>query len=766
MNWLEIAFSNWVIKYRWWLIAATLVLVVTAASGMRFLTFENDLRIFFSEQNPQLQALEELENTYAKIDNVYIAIAPQDKNVFTRENLAAIEELTEAAWQIPYSSRVDSITNFQHTHSEDDDLIVEDLVIDAFSMSDAEIDRIRKIALSEPRMVNYSISPSAHVTGININILVPGKSRAEVQEVADYARKLVKDFQHRHPGIDLYLTGAVMFNTAFTDATKDDLRTLIPLMSLVLVIIVGIALRSYTGTMITFIIILFSMATGMGLAGWLGIAMTSASGIAPTIILTLAVADSVHILATVYQQMGMGKDKLAAVMESLRINLQPVFLTSVTTTIGFLTMNFSDAPPFRDLGNIVAMGVMAAFVYSVLFLPAMLVVLPIKSTRKITDRNEFCLSCNRLADFVISNRQPVFWAMSVLVVIFISGTAQLELNDNFVKYFSKKYDIRKSTDFMQENLRGWDIIEYSLESGEPSGINNPEYLSKVDEFAEWYRKQPRVTYVSTFTNTIKALNKNMHNDDPAYYRIPESRELAAQYLLLYEMSVPFGHDLNNQINVDKSATRMIVFLKENSAKDQRATDTRARQWLRDNAPPHMFTYGSGLSIIWAHISKRNIESMLGASFGALVLISAILIIALKSFRIGFLSLIPNLAPAFMSFGVWGMLVGQVGLAVSVIVSLTLGIVVDDTIHFLSKYLRARREKELQPSEAVRYAFNTVGTAMWVTTLALVTGFFILSFSGFSINSQMGLLSAITISLALLLDFLFLPTLLMKIDKKK
>ena len=764
MNWLEIAFSNWVIKYRWWLIAATLVLVVTSASGMRFLTFENDLRVFFSKQNPQLQALEELENTYAKIDNVYIAIAPQDKNVFTRENLAAIEELTEASWQIPYSSRVDSITNFQHTYSEDDDLIVEDLVVDAYSMSDAEIDRIREIALSEPRMVNYSISPSAHVTGININILVPGKSRAEVQEVADYARKLVEDFEHRHPGIDLYLTGAVMFNTAFTDATKDDLRTLIPLMSLVLVIIVGIALRSYTGTMITFIIILFSMATGMGLAGWLGIAMTSASGIAPTIILTLAVADSVHILATVYQQMGMGKDKLAAVMESLRINLQPVFLTSVTTTIGFLTMNFSDAPPFRDLGNIVAMGVMAAFVYSVLFLPAMLVVLPIKSTRKITDRNEFCLSCDRLADFVISNRKPVFWAMTVLVVIFISGTAQLELNDNFVKYFSKKYDIRKSTDFMQENLRGWDIIEYSLESGEPSGINNPEYLSKVDEFAEWYRKQPRVTYVSTFTNTIKALNKNMHNDDPAYYRIPESRELAAQYLLLYEMSVPFGHDLNNQINVDKSATRMIVFLKENSAKDQRAMDAKARQWFRDNAPPHMFTYGSGLSIIWAHISKRNIESMLGASFGALVLISAILIIALKSFRIGFLSLIPNLAPAFMSFGVWGMLVGQVGLAVSVIVSLTLGIVVDDTIHFLSKYLRARREKKLPPTEAVRYAFNTVGTAMWVTTLALVAGFSILSFSGFSINSQMGLLSAITISLALLLDFLFLPTLLMKIDK--
>ena len=766
MNNLEIAFSEWVIKLRWWIIIFAIVVVAVTASGMRFLTFENDMRVFFSEKNPQLQALEALENTFNKTDNVYILVAPQDKNVFTRENLAVIEELTEASWQIPYSSRVDSITNFQYTYSEDDDLIVEDMVTNALNLNDEEISRVRKIVLSEPRILNNDISSDGHVTGININILPPGKSMDEAQEVTDYARKLVDDFQQRYPGIDLYLTGAVMFDTAFTEATKDDLKTLIPLMFVVLVIIVGIALRSYTGTLVTFVIILFSMATGMGMAGWLGIAMTTASGIAPTIILTLAVADSVHILATVYQQMGMGTPKQQAVAESLRINLQPVFLTSVTTAIGFLTMNFSDAPPFRDLGNIVAMGVMAAFAYSVLFLPAMLVVLPIKSTRTRTNRGEFCLSCNRLADFVISNRQPVFWAMAFLVVILISGITRLELNDNFLKYFSQKYDIRRSTDFMQQNLRGWDIIEYSLEAGDPGGINNPEYLSNVEEFAEWYRQQPKVTYVNSFTNTMKSLNKNMHNDDPAYYRIPESRDLAAQYLLLYEMSVPFGHDLNNQINVDKSATRMVVFLKDTTAKDLRVMDAKARQWLRDNAPPHMFTYGSGLSIIWAHISERNIRSMLGASFGALVLISAILIIALKSFRIGFLSLIPNLAPAFMSFGIWGILVGQVGLALSVIVSLTLGIVVDDTIHFLSKYLRGRREKKLQPTEAVRYAFNTVGTAMWVTTLALVVGFSILSFSGFTVNAQMGLLSAITISLALLLDFLFLPTLLMKIDKKK
>jgi predicted RND superfamily exporter protein len=766
MKKFEASFGPHVIKYRWLYMAACLVITALAGSGLRYLTFNDDLRVFFSEDNPQLQALEALENTYNKTDNIYFIIAPKDGNVFTRETLSAIEKLTRDSWQIPYSSRVDSITNFQYTRSEEDELVVEDLVTDAEDMSEAAIQQVRDIALSEPRLVDQEISPNGAVTGINVNILLPGNSPEAVPEVAAYARKLTADFRRQHPQIDIYPAGAVMFDNAFSEATRDDMQTLVPIMFVVLVVIVGIALRSLTGTFATLIIIMLSTATGMGLAGWLGISMTPASGVAPTIILTLAVADSVHIMATVYQLMSLGSEKKEAVAESLRINLQPVFLTSITTAIGFLTMNYSDAPPFRDLGNIVAMGVVAAFFYSILFLPALLTILPIKSHKRAEKAENFCHICNRTAEFVIRNHQAVFWSMTFLIIVLVSGMTRLELNDNFLKYFSHKYEIRRATDFMQDNLRGWDIIEYSLDSGEPGGINKPEYLRTVEDFAQWYRKQPKVAFVSTITDTMKTLNKNMHGDDPDFYAIPDSRDLAAQYLLLYELSLPFGQDLNNRINVDKSATHFIVFLKNTSAREQRALDASAREWLKKNAPPSMFTYGSGMSIIWAHISKRNIKSMLGASFGALVVISVILILALRSFRLGIISLIPNLAPAFMAFGIWGLLVGQVGLALSVIVSLTIGIVVDDTIHFLSKYLRARREKNLDPTEAVRYAFNTVGTAMWVTTIALVAGFSVLTASGYTVNAQMGLLAAITISLALLLDFLFLPALLLIVDRKE
>ncbi len=168
--------------------------------------------------------------------------------------------------------------------------------------------------------------------------------------------------------------------------------------------------------------------------------------------------------------------------------------------------------------------------------------------------------------------------------------------------------------------------------------------------------------------------------------------------------------------------------------------------------------------MFAYIGQRNIKSMLRGTSFALVLISLVLIVALRSLKIGLVSLIPNLAPAAMGFGLWGLVSGQVGLGLSVVAGMTLGIVVDDTVHFLSKYLRARRERGLDAQDAVRYAFHTVGTALLVTTLVLIAGFLVLTQSGFKINSDMGLLTAVTIALALVTDFLLLPPLLMKVDK--
>ncbi|HBE91652.1 MAG TPA: RND transporter [Gammaproteobacteria bacterium] len=756
------AYAEWLVRWRYLILVTTLVLVAAAASGLQFISFKTDYRVFFSEDNPQLKAFEQLQNTYTKTDNVMFVLAPKDGNVFTPETLASVARLTEASWQIPYSIRVDSITNYQHTRAEGDDLLVADLVADPQQLSVDDFQAIRNIALNEPLLVHRLISENGQVTAVNITIQLPDEGTGkEVPEITAFARDLVKEVEAGNPNMDVYLTGMVIMNNSFPEVSIHDQQTLIPIMFGIVLLTLVLLLRSFSAMLATFLVIVFSIMAAMGLAGWLGIALTPPSASSPTIILTLAVADCVHVLVTLLHGMRHGLEKTAAIIDSLRINLQPVFLTSLTTIIGFLSMNFSDAPPFRDLGNIVAMGVAAAFLFSVTFLPALMSLLPVRVKPAAEYNTQFV---DRFANFVVAYRNYLFWGMGIIVLTLVSFLPRNELNDEFIKYFDETVDFRTDTEFATENITGIYTIDYSLSGGESGGINEPAFLQDVEDFAQWFRQQPHVLHVNTLTDIMKRLNKNMHGDDSEYYRLPDKRDLSAQYLLLYEMSLPYGLDLNNQIDISKSATRLTVSLESVSSNELLSIEARAQQWLHDNAP-QMKSSGASPSVMFAYIGQRNIRSMLMGTSVALVLISLILIFALRSVKIGLVSLVPNLAPAAMGFGLWGLLYGQVGLGLSVVMGLTLGIVVDDTVHFLSKYLRARREQGLNAEDAVRYAFHTVGIALIVTTLVLVAGFIVLTQSAFKLNSDMGLLTAITIALALIADFVFLPPLLMKVDKQ-
>ncbi len=755
-------YSESVIRYRWLIIFATIGMTMLLGAGGKNLVFTNDYRVFFSEANPQLDAFESMQNTYTKNDNVLIMLEPKDGNVFSPQTLAAVVDLTEQGWQVPYSIRVDSISNFQYTYAEEDDLTVEDLVFEPELMGPEDLEKIRAIALAEPRLVNKLVSPSGHVTGVNITVETPGIDEiAELPEVVVFSRDLIAKMQAKYPDITFYDTGLVMMNNAFPEATQLDFVTLYPIMLAIFIVGLLIFFRSITGTIATIAIIFISVMMAMGTAGWLGIKLTPPSASAPIVILTLAVADCVHILITLLHNMRSGMEKRAATVESLRINFHPVLLTSITTAIGFLSMNFSDAPPFRDLGNIVAMGVLYAFILSVTFLPALIAVIPVRTK---ADESKRLRAMDHVANFVIGNRRPLFWVMGLIIVGFAAFIPKNELNDVFVEYFDTTVPFRVKTDHITENLSGMYFIDYSLDAKESSGISEPEFLRQIEKFERWLEGQPEVIHVSSYSEVMRKLNKNMHGDDGSYYQLPEERNLAAQYLLLYEMSLPYGLDLNNQINVDKSATRMQVTLKTISTVRTLEFEKRVLNWMRENTPA-IATFGASPTLMFSHIGMRNIISMLTGTTVALFLISALLIFALRSFKFGLMSLIPNLAPAGVAFGIWAITVGQVGLALSVIVAMTLGIVVDDTIHFLSKYLRARREQGLDAEAAVRYAFSTVGVALFVTTVVLAAGFMMLSRSSFELNASMGLLTAITIVLALVIDFLFLPPLLMMVEEK-
>jgi predicted RND superfamily exporter protein len=756
--------TGFLVTNPWKVLLLTLMVVIASGYGAKNISLNADYRAFFSHDNPHLQSFEDLQDQYNKVDNILIAVVPADGQVFTPRVLGLIEDLTEESWLVPYSRRVDSMTNFQFTFSEEDDLIVAPLFEEAATLSADEIEKRKRIALKDPILAGNLIAFDGGAAGVNLTINLPGIEQAkEVPEVVGYVREMVGKYEKEYPDVKFYLTGVTMTNAAFPEASKADMGTLYPIMILVILVLLFFSLKGMWGTLATFSVVIFSSAIAMGLFGWPGAAITPNVLSAPIMIMTLAIADCIHILMSYYQGIGRGLHKEKAMIESVRINFQPVLLTSVTTAIGFLTLNFSDSPPFHDLGNIVCIGVLAAFVLAVFFLPAIMMLLP---SKKVSSAFSESTKMQKLSDFVIRFRTKLLVGMSGLIIVLLALVPLNDLNDNTIEYFDWSIKFRSDTEAIAEHLTGVMSVNYSLSAGGEMNVADPEYLKTIDAFAEFLRIQPEVRHVNSFSDVMKRLNKNMNSDDESYYRVPDSRELAAQYMLLYELSLPYGLDITNQVNADKSATRMVVQMDKITSNEVIALDHLAVQWLKDNAPDYMLTEGASTTMMFSHITARNISSMIGGVVGALFLISFIILLALKSVRLGLISLVPNLVPAGMGFGLWAIFDGQVGLSLSVVMGVTLGIVVDDTIHFLSKYNRAKRELNLNSQEAVEYAFKTVGVALSSTTLVLCAGFMVLTLSPFSMNAEMGLMSAITIGLALVVDFFFLPPLLLLLDKDK
>ncbi|MCY3874660.1 MAG: MMPL family transporter [Rhodobacteraceae bacterium] len=754
-------FAVTILRHRWVVFVIAALVMLGVSAGAVFVGVTNDYRSLFDKDNPQLAALNTLEATYGASNRALIAIAPQKGSVFTRDTLRAVEELTEAAWKAPYSTRVDSLTNYSHSRASGDDLIVAPLVEDAGALTDVELGRVRDVALNAIEVAGRLASRDEKVAGLVISFALGDNPDAEVVEITDYLNGLLDEERAKNPEIAYYLTGDVPLNRAFADATRGDLETLVPVVFAIIAAVSALLLRSFLGMAALVAVLIFTVNTTVGFAGWLGTVFNPANSGVPIIVMTVAVAHSVHIVETTLAGIGRGLDRHAAIVESIRVNAWPVFLTSLTTAIGFMSLNASDSPPFRVLGNLVAFGVFCAFVYSLTLLPALLSVLPLRRRAVRTTGPSFF---DRIGDFVVRRRVILLCSFTIMAVVLVTGIIRLEFTDNWTKYLSERYEFRRDTDFVIDNLTGVETLEYSLDSGSEGGITDPDYLREVEAFAEWFRMQPEVSHVQAFPDIMKRLNKNMHGDASEFYRLPDDPALSSQYLLLYELSLPFGRDLNNRINIEKSATRMTVVMRSLSSQAQRELNARALGWLRANAPD-LATEASGVSIVFAHLSQRNIRSMLTGTIAAMALISLILVFVFKSLRVGLISLVPNFIPAAMSLGLWGFMVGRVGLAGSVMTAIAFGIVVDDTIHFLTTYLKARRNGK-DAADAVRSAFHTVGHALWTTTAVLALGFLVFASSGFEISWALGLLVALTIVLALLADFLLLPPLLMALDRKK
>lgn len=763
-------FSNLYSRPRCLLLVSALV-VVFCAIGLLRLSVTADYRVFFSDDNPELLVFQEQEARFYKSDTVVFGVAG---DVYSQSGLSAIQWLSEQAWQLPYVQRVDSLSNYQHAQVDGDELSIGDLAAsDEINTAQGRID-IRQRVQNEPALLGNLVAEQGQASIIVATVELPGvNQQVEIPEVTLKARNLLAEARQRWPELKLYLFGMVPFNQQLTEATLHDMYVLLPVSFVLMCLVLWWLLRSVVGVLATVAVISASVAVAMGIASWLGLVLNTATAAAPVIIMTLAIAHSVHLYSS-FQQALVQEGQAAAntqqaLSESLRVNFEPVSLTSLTTIIGFLCLNFSDAPPFREMGNIVALGVLASWWFSLTLLPAIVGLAPAPATQseQSTQSGQTLSSwLPAFADWVVRRHRPLGITMLLLCLPLIALLPKNELNDVFRDWFAPGTEVRDGMEFALNEVGSLETLYYSLDSGAPDGVYEQDFYTQVNALTLWLLKQPEVAQVTAYTDVLKRMQQVLSAEPNAAYRLPDNSDLAQQFLTVYELSLPFGQSLNTQLDVAKRHARLTVLLRRITANELRALDQRTQQWLSDNAPAIHSPGASGASKMFAEIGHRNIRSLLAGAVLALMAISVLLIFAFRSLRIGLISLVPNVLPAALGFGVWALLSAQINLALSVVLGMTLGIVVDDTIHFLSKYLRARREQQSSPAEAVHYAFTQVGRALWITTLVLITGFMVLALSDFLPTAQMGLLTAITLGMALLADFLLLPPLLIWLDRRR
>lgn len=761
-------YSDLVIAWRKTVIFLCLAAVFLVAQGAKEINMASSFRAYFSPDNPQLLAFEEIEDEFSKQDNVFFYIAPNSGNVFDKDTLSLIWEMTEAGWELPYAQRSSSIANYQHTEALEDDLQVEYLVEDLSVLDDpAHLERVKNIVLSEPSLQNNATNKDGSVAGVVVKLNLPDNDPQASGDLAKITKQLVADFRVKYPDIVIMLGGTATTNAAITNVFKEDVGVLVAATYGMFMVMLFLMLRTISGMLVTILIIMMSTIATFGVFNGLGFIITPTQSFVPTAITTIAIADVVHILVSYYHELGTGKEKIAAIKESMRINAQPVFITSLSTAIGVLCLNTSDAPPYRLLGNMIAFGVMMAYLLSMFFLPAVLAILPApkgKIQQGGAGKDSLMM---RFAEWVIKQYKPLLVVMGLMALSMFGFITRNEVTERWNEYFDETYELRQVLEKADKSMSGVHRFQYTIRSKEgENGIYTPEYMQQLEAFSNWYAQQDKVGHVESITDTIKRLNKNLHGDDESYYRIPDSKEAAAQYFLLYEFSLPQGLGLEDIQNFDRSATRMSVVLHKSNSEEMIEIDQRAQAWAKANTPDLDVSQGSGLDLIFSHMAGRNIRSLLFGSLAALIMISIVLVFALRSIRMGLISLIPNIIPIVVAYGVWGLMKAEISLSVAVVISISLGIVVDDTVHFLSKYLRARNEKNLGVRDGIRYAFSTVGVALVVTSVVLVSGFLLMLFAHFNPSKDMGTLMGLTIGFAILVDFLLLPPLLMVLDKKK
>ena len=757
-------FAKLLIKYRYLSIGLVLIAVCLLATGLTKLTFNPDLETYFPEGHPAVIRYNEIDDMFIPTDNLIIAVHSNEGTLFNGDSLKVIEELTKKSWTIPYSVRVDSLTNYSYVKSVNDDLIVEPFIEEAEKKSIEFFEKRENLVAGEDIIYKSLISEDKKTSVVSIIVDPPGPNKEDQNsELINYILGFIEPIKESNENLDIRLLGNPYLDYISPRIVKAEMPVVMPLMLLLIFLIVFLMIRSYVAVLATFVVILMSLIATFGSIGILGSPLNQMVTTIPILIITLALADCIHLFSIYFQNRVKGISSKESMEKSLEMNIQPLFLTTISTCIGFLCLNFIEVAPLRDFGNAVAIGIGFAFIFTIFFIAPIVSFFEVKTASKVTKQTRFSTS---VGSFILKNGNKLIFSITSISFLILLCIPMNELDENPTQMYAEGFtSFSSDTLWLDEKLSVTFPVNF-LATNEEGQVSDPDFLKILDKFSVWLEEREQVNHVTSLANNMKNLNKSMHGDDPEWKKIPENADLSAQYLFFYEMSLPMGLDLNSSISQDRKSTKISATLKDMSANEFKEFNNEVLGYLQQNNLENMISEPSSFRVIFTYMVEAIVNSLLYGLFIGILLITLIIGLFFRSYLLPALSIFPNILPIGMGFGLWGLFVGDVGFMVAVGMGSTLGVIVDFTVHFLSKYELARKEFKKSVEESVIYSFETVGFALIIMTVVLALGFSVLNLVTFIPIQDFAKFSVICFIGGLIINFLFLPNLLMKFDKRK
>ncbi len=728
--------------------------------GITLTTMDPKSDAILPEDDPYVEQVDEVEKDFPPSSSAVFTFIGPEGDIFNRATLGAMEALHERFGEVQSAVAVGSIVNHRLNAVDEDAYGREYLLPPLSSLSDADLDQVRSIALADEDLTKTLLAKTGDMTLASLKYRPGGDGLDERLDIARSILALRDSLREEFPDVEIYALGRDLFELDSYNAAQKDRRNLAPLVAGATTALLWFCLGSFVYSMCAFAVSFLSIALTVGAVGWLGYPFNQISNMGPLVVLTIAMADGIHIISVYLQNLHQGMEKKQAMRESLALNFQPITLATVTTAMGFLSLNYCTSAGIYGFGNVVALGVVWAYIVTLTLLPAMVLAVPVKKVPRPLGINRLMGGIGRL---VAERGNLLFWGSLVVIALTLAMLPLNKVDFDRYSFIDKDSDFHKVITAMSEKIGNDQSLVYAIDSGQYYGIAEPEFLLELEKFSNWLEEQPEASFVNSYINLLKTLNKAEHDSDEAFYVLPTDNLQVIDYLVTYQLIQEIEPHMEPIFDPEYDTTRLVVGTSNLSNGELLAFNRKIEAWLADNLnPKYTVRQGSG-SVVYARLNQTISEQLLEGFTLSFLLITLTMLIGLRSIRYGLLSIVPNLFPVTIVFGVWGLLVGELSPYILMLFSISIGLVVDDSVHVLSKYIAARRAGK-SPEDAVQYSLNRAGSAIAITTAALAMGTIILVFSNTYYYQNVALMLTPIILVALLLDLLFLPPLLVKFDR--